>query len=144
MRWKHYGPEDAQWVKKGDVQADRLIKKYHKRRKILREYNEAATTKEDAFVFGMLATSEPTTLGACTVTLPVSTVTLPGPPRAAWPASVIQMAPLFTAATSAVRLPHVDPIHSSRPGSATRTWWRPGGSSGPAPRLGATGASPCL
>ena len=69
VRWKHYGPEDASWVKKGDIQADRLINKYNTRRKILREYNEAATTKEDAFVFSMLATFEPTSLGALTPTL---------------------------------------------------------------------------
>ena len=64
VRWSHFGPEDASWVKKGDIQADRLIKKYNARRKILREYNEAATTKEDAFVFSMLATAEATELGA--------------------------------------------------------------------------------
>lgn len=69
VRWKHYGPEDAQWVKKGDIQADRLVKKYHNRRKILREYNEAATTKEDAFVFSMLATAEPPILGSLTPNL---------------------------------------------------------------------------
>eukprot|EP01043_Picozoa_sp_COSAG02_P113381 COSAG02_NODE_49629_length_325_cov_1.309735_1_plen_88_part_10 len=74
VRWKHYGPEDAQWVKKDDIQADRLVKKYHNRRKILREYNEAATTKEDAFVFSMLATAEPSTLGALTPNLSPETL----------------------------------------------------------------------
>ena len=50
-------------MKKDDVQASRLIKAYHSRRKLLREYNEAATTREEALVFGVLATSEKSDLG---------------------------------------------------------------------------------
>ena len=40
---------------------------------------------------------------------PVPILTLHWPPRAARPVSVIQTAPLCTAATAAVRPPHVDP-----------------------------------
>ena len=69
VRWKHYGPEDASWVPQQDVKADRLIAKYQSRRKILREYNEAATTTEDAMLFAVLGTVDAAITGAHVPTL---------------------------------------------------------------------------
>ena len=45
------------------------MKAYHSRRKVLREYNEAATTSEDALIFGMITTSGKPILGNHTPTL---------------------------------------------------------------------------
>ena len=50
LRWKHYGPEDASWVKVKDLKADKLIKRYYQRRKVLHQYDESATVDEDQLI----------------------------------------------------------------------------------------------
>ena len=46
VRWKHYGPEDASWVKHDQMSADKLIKRYFQRRKVVKEYDDQATVDD--------------------------------------------------------------------------------------------------
>ena len=60
VQWADYGLEDVEWVPEAKcANAQKKVKEYWKRRKIVQAYQEGAKTDGDLLVMAMLGTAEP-------------------------------------------------------------------------------------